>query len=124
MKKALNQKYQSWNAKAQSWDYIESRYINDWDGKHERLLELVRYIKHSDLKDRIFGSTSMDKLVISIYDPLDYRKEALHITFNLSNKQWIFEYIAMPFQEPEFVRTYEEDKGIEKFEKFIQMIKW
>ena len=42
-------KYHSWNAKAQTWDYIENRYIEDWQGKHERLLELARHIKNSDL---------------------------------------------------------------------------
>ena len=65
----------------------------------------------------------MDKLVVSIYDPIDYRKEALHITLSLWVK-WHFEYIAMPFQKPEFVRTYDEEKGIEKFDNFIKMIKW
>lgn len=117
-------KYQSWNAPAQTWDYIENRYIEDWKGKHERLVELVRHIKNSNLKDRLFGSTSMDKLVISIYDPIDYRKEAMHITFDLQNRKWNFRYIAMPFQEPEFVRTYDEEMGIEKFDNFIKMIKW
>ena len=117
-------KYQPWNAKAQSWDFIENRYTVDWQGKHTNLLELVRHIQSSDLKDRLFGSTSMDRLVISTYDPIDYRKEALHITFDLLNREWHFEYIAMPFQEPEFVRTYGEEKGIEKFESFIKMIKW
>ncbi len=66
----------------------------------------------------------MDKLVISIYDPIDYRKEALHITFDLLNRKWNFKYFAMPFQEPEFVRTYDEEKGIGKFDNFIKMIKW
>ncbi|MDP5082556.1 MAG: hypothetical protein NWP87_07875 [Winogradskyella sp.] len=117
-------KYHPWNAKAQTWDYIENRYTEDWNGKQERLLELVRHIKNSNFKDRLFGSTSMDKLVVSIYDPIDYRKEALHITFDLWSRKWRFEYIAMPFQEPEFIRTYDEEKGIEKFDNFIKMIKW
>ncbi len=117
-------KYQPWNAKAQSWEFIENRYIEDWRGKHSRLLELVRHIKNTDLKNRLYGSTSMDKLVVSIYDPLDYRKESLHITFDLWTKKWNFEYIAMPFNEPEFVRTYDEELGIEKFDSFIDLIKW
>ena len=66
----------------------------------------------------------MDKLVISIYDPLDYRKEALHINFNLLTRKWHFEYFALPFQDPEFVRDYKEVDGIAKFDKFIKMIGW
>jgi len=27
-------------------------------------------------------------------------------------------------KDPEFVRTYPADKGIEKFDKFIRMINW
>jgi len=116
-------KYQPWNAKSQNWEYIEHRFINDWPN-HKQVLELVRHIRKSNLKDKLFGSTSMDKLVISIYDQIDYRKEALHITFNLFSKKWNFEYIAMPFQKPEFVRSYNEQDGIKKFDKFIDIINW
>lgn len=118
------QKYKPWSAKAQSWDYIENRYLIDFGHCHFKLIELVRHIKDSKLSDRLFGSTSMDKLVVSIYEELDYRKETLHITFNLDKNEWHFEYFAMPFQEPEFVRTYSADKGIEKFDNFIKMINW
>ena len=118
------QKHYSLPVKAQSWDYIENRFLTDWGDKHTRLLELVRHIKNSDLSQKLFGSTSMDKLVVSIYDPLDYRKESLHITFDLFDKKWKFLYYAKPFGEAEFVRTYDEDKGIEKFDNFIKMIKW
>lgn len=117
-------KYQPWNAKAQSWDFIENRYKEDWQGEHKNLLELVRHIKNSDLNERLFGSTSMDKLVISIYDPIDYRQEALHITFDLWSRKWHFEYVAAPFRESEFVRTYDEEKGIEKFDQFVNLIRW
>lgn len=117
-------KYKPWAAKAQSWNYIENRYITDFGHYHFELIKLVRHIKQSKLSDRLFGSTSMDKLVVSIYEELDYRKEALHITFNIYKNQWHFEYYAMPFQEPEFVRTYSADLGIEKFDNFIKMINW
>lgn len=30
----------------------------------------------------------------------------------------------MPFQTPEFVRVYDAEKGIEKFDNFIKMIQW
>ena len=117
-------KYKPWNAKAQTWDFIENRFVTDFSGKHQRMFELVKHIRHSGLTARLFGSTSMDKLVVSIYDPIDYRKEALHINFDLFNEKWHFNYYAIPFQDPEFVRTYSADKGIEKFDSFIKMIKW
>lgn len=118
------QKYIPNSTKAQSWDYIENRFVTDFGHCHIKLIELVRHIKSSGLSDRLFGSTSMDKLVVSIYDELDYRKESLHITFDLDKDKWNFIYFAMPFQEPEFVRTYSADKGIEKFDNFVKMINW
>jgi hypothetical protein len=117
------QKNNSWTAKAQTWDSIENRYTDRGD-KHTRLVELIRHIKDSGLSQRLFGFTSMDKLVVSIYDPLNYTKESLHITFDSVNRKWHFEYYAQPFADPEFVRIYDEEKGIEKFDNFIKMIKW
>jgi hypothetical protein len=110
--------------KAQTWDYIENRYVTDFGHCHFRLIELVRHIKSSELSNRLYGSSSMDKLVISIYEELDYRKEALHITFNLDKDEWNFEYYSLPFQAPDFVRIYSADKGIEKLDNFIKMINW
>ena len=66
----------------------------------------------------------MDKLVVGIYDQMDTFKEALHITFDVYNNKWDFKYYAVPFKEPEFVRTYSAEKGIEKFDNFIKMINW
>ncbi|SFT81314.1 hypothetical protein SAMN05216474_2484 [Lishizhenia tianjinensis] len=111
-------------SEAKTWDYIEKRYIANWQDVHERLVELIRHIKSSDYKDRLYGSTSMDKLVISIYNPIDYDKEVLHITFDTWTRKWNFKYFAMPFQKPQFVRTYDEEQGIEKFDNFIKMLKW
>lgn len=116
--------YQSFTVKAQAWDFIEKRYQEDWGDKHQGLIELVRHIRNSGLALRLFGSTSMDKLVISIYDPLDYYKEALHIRFDLDIRKWQFEYFAIPYQAPEFVRTYDEELGIKKLDKFISSISW
>lgn len=61
-------------SKAQTWEYIENRYVSDWGEYHFKMLELVRHIKNSTLSNRLFGSTSMDKLIVSIYDPIDYDK--------------------------------------------------
>ena len=101
-----SRKYHPWNAKAQSWEFIENRFEEDWPD-HTSMLKLIQHIRNSELEDKLFGSTSMDKLVVSIYDPVDYRKESLHITFNLFKSEWKFEYIAMPFDNPNFIRTYD-----------------
>lgn len=78
---STNQKYHPWNAKAQSWEFIENSYITDWGGQHTQILKLVRYIKNSDYCKRIFGSTSMNKLVIGNCDPIDYRKRSTPYNF-------------------------------------------
>ena len=63
------QQYYRPRIKAQTWDYIENRFVNDWGGEPAKLLELVRHIKNSDLSQRLYGSSTMDrKLVVSIYD--------------------------------------------------------
>jgi hypothetical protein len=111
-------------AMARPWSDIEQHYIECFQGQHTNLLELVRHIQTSDLSERLFAYTSMDKLVISIYDRIDTFVEALHINFDIENAKWHFEYYAHPFKDPEFVRTCSADKGIEKFDNFIKMIKW
>ena len=111
-------------AKTRPWSEIEQHYIDCFGGQHKNLLELVRHIKNTDLSKRLFAYTSMDKLVVSIYDRIDTFVEALHITFDIQSDSWHFEYYAHPFQDPEFVRKYSADKGIEKFDNFIKMINW
>jgi hypothetical protein len=110
--------------KYQSWEFIENRFLTDFGNSHFKLIELVKHIRETKLSERLFGSTSMDKLVVGIYEELDYRKETLHITFNLDSSEWNFKYYGMPFQEAEFQRTYSAEKGIEKFDNFIKMINW
>lgn len=122
--KSIVPKYTPCEVKAQTWEFIENRFIVDWGDEHARMLELVRHIRATELSKRLFGSTSMDKLVISIYDPMDYWKESLHITFDLHSNQWLFRYFALPFGDPEFIRTYDAEKGIEKFDNFLVMLNW
>ncbi|MDB5281147.1 MAG: hypothetical protein JWO06_222 [Bacteroidota bacterium] len=91
------------------------------------MIPLVKHIKESQLRNRLYGFTSMlyqNRLVVTIYNPIDTRQESLHITFNHQNKKWHFEYFAKPFEQPDFVRNYSEEKGIEKFDNFIKMINW
>lgn len=70
--------------KAQSWDDIENRFLVDFGGTHIRMLTLVKHIQNSDFSKRLFGSTSMDKLIVSNDDQIDYNKESIHITFDLN----------------------------------------
>ena len=111
-------------AKTSPWSDIEQHYLDCFGGQHSNLLELVRHIKNSDLSKRLFAFTSMDKLVISIYEDLGTFVEALHIIFDIQSDKWYFKYYAQPFKDPEFVRTYSADTGIEKFDNFIKMINW
>jgi hypothetical protein len=68
--------------------------------------------------------TSLDKLVISIYETIDPREEALHVSFDLRLNKWHFEYFAKPFIDSEFVRNYPAEEGVEKFDNFLKMIRW
>jgi hypothetical protein len=112
------------NTNPQSWEFIENRFVLDWDGKHSKFVELIKHIRKSRLSDRLYGSTSMDKLVLSNNTPLDYGQEALHITFDTATREWSFIYYSKPNIKPEFKRTYTEDQAIEKLDNFVKMINW
>jgi hypothetical protein len=118
MKKPIQYK-SPFSVEARPWSDIEKHYE-----QHPNFLELVRHIKNSGLSERLFAFTSMYKLVVSIYDRIDTFVETLHITFDIEADKWHFEYFARPFKDAEFIRTYSADKGIEKFDNFIKMIKW
>jgi hypothetical protein len=112
--------------KPHSWAVIENHYIslNRHGWGHEKLLELVRHIRSTNISNHLFAYTSLDKLVGSIYDMIEPQKETLEIQFDRSNQKWIFRYFAVPYREPEFARQYDADFGIEKFGNFIKMIRW
>ena len=122
----MTKKYKPPTAKARSWDDIEYHYVdlNKQGWGHDRLLELVRHIKSTGLKDRLYAYTSLDKLVVSIYDPIEWDREALHIEFDRLSQRWDFKYISRPNDKPEFERKYNAELGLEKFDKFVSMIKW
>ena len=120
----MKRTYEPTLTKAQTWEYIENRFRTNFGGVHLKMAELVHHIRSSDLATRLFAYASMDKLVVSIYENIDYRKEALHITFNLNSNEWNFQYFAVPFKDPEFERVYPCEKGIDKFDNFLKMIRW
>lgn len=116
----LGSSHYSRGYKAHGWDTIEAHY-------HEyfiKMAELVMHIRQSHLSERLYGLTSMHKLIISNNELINFRMEALHIEFNQQNSTWSFIYYAKPLEDPEFVRTYDADKGIEKLDQFIEWIHW
>jgi len=109
-----------------TWDDIETHYLHltEIGWKHDRFIELIKHIKRSGLTKRLFATTSLDKLVISIYKEIDFHREALHISFDRDKLLWHFDYYAVPNKPPEFTRTYTAEKGIEKLDNFIKMVRW
>lgn len=118
-------KYRPKNCKAQPWNEIESHFDTGLGEQHKtNIAELVRHIKSVGFADRLFGIISLNRLVVSIYDPIEWDRETLHIAFDAYKSEWHFVYFAMPFRSPEFTRTYPPEKGIRKFDNFIKMIGW
>jgi hypothetical protein len=110
--------------KAQTWEYIQNRFISDFGDRHFKMIELIQHIINSGVAGRLFAYSSIDKLVISVYETIDPSKDALHITFDLVADKWHFVYFAKPFTYPEFDRMYPSAHGIEKFDNFLDMIRW
>jgi hypothetical protein len=42
----------------------------------------------------------LDKLIVSIYDPIEWDREALHIEFDRQNDNWVFQYYSRPNEKP------------------------
>lgn len=119
----------SCHGNAKPWNEIEDYYRKLFNGAHLEILQLIKHISKSNLSTKLFAYTSMDKLVISIYEKIDPMKEALHISFDLKTSKWVFAYYGGPLYgqsstEPEFYRVYEKGAGIEKFDKFLERIGW
>jgi hypothetical protein len=108
-----------------SWDEIEEHFTKWFQGQYQdNIAILVKHIKMSGLSQRLFGYTSMDKLVVGIYNPMEWNREALHIEFDVEGQKWWFKYYPKPNEPVEFERQCSADKGIEKFDNFIKMINW
>ncbi|WP_375437722.1 hypothetical protein [uncultured Hymenobacter sp.] len=118
--------YYASTTKAVGWEVIEGRYtelINrGW--RLIPLLDLVQKIKSSPLSTKLYAFTSLDRLVVSIYPDIEWERETLHVLFDQHRQEWEFKYFAKPYQKPEFVRQYPADAGKEKFDQFINMIRW
>lgn len=109
------------------WLDIEHRYadlIDDHGWRIEPLYELVKHIRKAKLSERLFAFTSMDRLVIGIYDPMEWNREALHVEFDDRRQTFNFSYYSMPDVPVEFERQYPAEEGINKFDMFIKLMKW
>jgi hypothetical protein len=127
MKVPLNRtQYKPQLAKVRPWREIEEFYIelinHGW--QVEPMLQLVKHIISSKLSERLFAYTSADKLVVGIYEPMEWNREALHIEFYGQEQKWFFKYHPKPNEPVEFERQYKAERGIEKFNNFIKMIGW
>jgi hypothetical protein len=111
---------------SKGWEEIEQHYIdlNEKGWHHEKLLELCKHIRFKYSSSRLFAYTSLDTLVVSNTDLIEYKRETLHIQFLRQEDEWLFEYFSQPFRPAEFKRNYPADIGIEKFDNFIKMINW
>ncbi|MFL5789448.1 MAG: hypothetical protein ACJ748_15415 [Flavisolibacter sp.] len=107
---------------AQNWDYIENDFTKP--EYYSNILRLIKFIKSSGLSNRVYGVKSLDKLILSKYNPIDVHKEALHINFDPITNKWHFQHYSAPLNDPDFDHKYELHKGIEKFQEFVKMIKW
>jgi hypothetical protein len=124
----VDPKYKATSYKPHSWSEIQEKY--EWlmrgeEGwKIQPMIELVKHIRSSGLCDRLFGSTSLDWLHITIYDSIEPGREQLVIRFDEQTRKWSFKYLPYPFRAPEFEREYDADKGIEKLENILRLLKW
>jgi len=113
--------------KNQSWDFVIQNYESLIQNKWEMgpMLELVKHIV-SDYSSRLYGFTSLDKLIISIYENIDMQSETLHITYDQESKEFSFAYFggrsASP--QPKWQKVYNSEDGIKKLDAFIKMINW
>jgi len=91
---------------------------------YESMLALIRFIRKGNLDKKLFAYTSMHNLVVTIYNPAELGRETLHITLNVNNMRWRFEYRPKPFEPSEMIRYCDDDELIVTFYKYINRLKW
>jgi hypothetical protein len=120
------EKYKPQIVKVAQWQQIEEYYTDlishGWE--LESMLSLIRFIRNNNLDKRLFAYTSLDKLVLTIYNPAEWHRESLHIEFERNLKKWHFEYHPKPNGPIEAERYYSEEDGINKFCQYIEWLKW
>jgi len=109
------------------WEDIRSFYsdliVKGWP--LDDIIPVISYMADdSKLSERIFAYTSLDKLVLSIYYPIEPHRESLHIQFDKSNQLWEFKYYPAPYQPVEHERAYPGNLLLEKFKNYISRLNW
>jgi hypothetical protein len=124
---AINDKYKPSETKSRSWEEIELFY-NDLISRGwplQDMILLVQYIRNDcNLNQKLFACTSLDKLVIGIYNPVELDREALHIHYEKEKKLWNFKYYPYPYHDIEHERNYPGELLVEKFQSYTDMLKW
>ncbi|GAA4318901.1 hypothetical protein GCM10023149_17240 [Mucilaginibacter gynuensis] len=118
--------YQPQFIKAIPWDKIEEHYsqlIVDHGFEFQNILSLVQYISNTGLSEKLFGYTSLHKLVITIYDTPEWNRESLHVELETATGKVYFTYHSKPFEKV-VERCYNEDEIISGFIKYVKMLKW
>jgi len=122
----MKTKYQPVLITPRLWDEIESFYVDlileGWELSD--LLSLVKYIRQNDLSKKLFAFTSLDKLIITIYNPAEFNRESLHIQYDMVRKLYIFKYYPLPYEPVEFERSYPGEVLLEKFQNLLGYLKW
>ncbi len=119
-------KYNPQYAESRDWNEIQEWYmeLTESNAGFKPIFNLVKHINESDLRSRIYAFTSVHKLIVGVYELIEWNSEALHIEYNLTNEKWFFKYHPKPFEPVEFERKYDKDLGILKFENIINYLNW
>jgi len=118
--------YTPQTARVVPWDKIEEYYADlvNHGLTLQSMLSLVRFIRENGFDKRLYAFTSMHKLVISIYDPPEWNREALHIEFDMYSKKIHFRYYPKPFRMTEAENFYPEEDVIPRFSRYMSHLKW
>ncbi|WP_295719413.1 hypothetical protein [Mucilaginibacter sp.] len=118
--------YKPQTAKVVPWEGIEKFYADLVSNglNFQDMLLLIRFIRNSGLEKKLFGYTSVHKLVITIYDSPEWNREALHIEFNHDIQKFHFAYRPEPYAPVEMERHYPAENISTKFTRYIGWLRW
>lgn len=88
------------------------------------MIDLIDHIIDRDLSGRLYATTSTYYLIISVYEKIEIQREMLKIEYRSTDEKWNFKYFAVPNQGVEFEQEYDKSLGIDRFDQFIEFIKW
>jgi len=123
-----SQKYRPLTQNIITWDKIEKYYLDQISSGFNRgnILALISYIQNNDIGKRVFGCTSFlgERLIVTIYNPAEWRRESLFIQYNIHTERWCFEYYPKPYEASEMIRYCDNNELVNRFCKFIEWLKW